>query len=356
MLVGYDLFANVNDWTLSAPGTLSQPSAGIMRIVGTLGANTGLSRSLPNLSLLGGRFISFEMLLEGGVSAVRVSAGGAILHNHSSSFFTAGEWRRVTVAGAEVNAAASALASVKTLGVTLLNSGGTPTAQFRNFRYVEPHFAPGVLWLFDDARKNTYDVARPIMERYGHTGIVGVPPHLVGTAGYMTEADLHSLEAAGWEMVCHGYDHVSLTSADAATRTNEIRLSRAWLIDHGFNAESARHYVYPSASFDASVVDLLASEGVITARSGQPRQAVTPLDDDKLRLKSRFLQDNWSVAETLPYLDNVAERGGIVSLTAHSLEVVPSSGNWYIDRFEQVAAHAKALGLRAYKCRELWPA
>jgi len=71
-----------------------------------------------------------------------------------------------------------------------------------------------VVFTFDDAYRDVYKNAFPILERYGFTGVVYVIAGQVGKGGYMSKAELEELVDAGWEIGSHGWSHTSLRSAE----------------------------------------------------------------------------------------------------------------------------------------------
>ena len=60
-----------------------------------------------------------------------------------------------------------------------------------------------VLLTFDDASDSVFNVAKPIMDRYGLRGTVYYCGSLAGTAGYLTIAQLKALDASGWDIANH---------------------------------------------------------------------------------------------------------------------------------------------------------
>ena len=69
-----------------------------------------------------------------------------------------------------------------------------------------------VVFTFDDAYRDVYTNAFPIMKRYGFTGVVYVIAGQIGEGNYMSKSELQELVEAGWEIGSHGWTHTSLRS------------------------------------------------------------------------------------------------------------------------------------------------
>lgn len=62
---------------------------------------------------------------------------------------------------------------------------------------------------FDDALASVYTTAFPIMQALGLKGVLGVISNSIGTAGYMTWAQVRELWNAGWEIANHTKTHLN---------------------------------------------------------------------------------------------------------------------------------------------------
>ncbi len=84
---------------------------------------------------------------------------------------------------------------------------------------------------FDDSRADTYEIAKPIMEKYGLIGTVNVisdfvlhPDHcsLISSPRVMIPEQLHKWQRWGGEIACHGSTHNN-TPEDVIKNIEELR-------------------------------------------------------------------------------------------------------------------------------------
>lgn len=78
---------------------------------------------------------------------------------------------------------------------------------------------------FDDGYLDVYEIAFPIMERYGFVGTVYIVANRLNSDGFLQEEELRVLLDHGWEIGSHGMTHTELTQNHDLVR-NEILNSR----------------------------------------------------------------------------------------------------------------------------------
>lgn len=104
-----------------------------------------------------------------------------------------------------------------------------------------------VIITFDDALLNTYEVAFPIMEKYGFKGVCFVPTGLfvgaikscrIDDAKYMTIEQLWKLHEAGWEIGSHSHSHVRFDKQPLSFVRWELMISKTYLDNWRFKPVS----------------------------------------------------------------------------------------------------------------------
>lgn len=97
-----------------------------------------------------------------------------------------------------------------------------------------------ILLTFDDGFQSAFDVADPILARYGWNAAVFAITGAVGTPGKLSWAQLRDMQATGrWQVAEHaGYGHVDVT-VDAAGDQGAFYANEIWA--HG-SRETFRHY------------------------------------------------------------------------------------------------------------------
>jgi peptidoglycan/xylan/chitin deacetylase (PgdA/CDA1 family) len=131
----------------------------------------------------------------------------------------------------------------------------------------------------DDGWDTAYTLGAPALERYGMRGSFAIIADLIGTAGYMTLANLQDLRDRGHECVVHGpiggtgslVNYIASGSRLAAV-TADVKFHRDYLVNNGLNVRgSANCYVFPQgydrfAAGNEDIRDALESQGFIGGR------------------------------------------------------------------------------------------
>jgi peptidoglycan/xylan/chitin deacetylase (PgdA/CDA1 family) len=115
-----------------------------------------------------------------------------------------------------------------------------------------------VSFSFDDGYSSTYNVAFPMLQKYGFTGVIYVINSSVysGEArnkSYVTLSMLHTLENAGWEIGGHTKSHKILTALSDDELKDEIAESYTYLKGKGFKVTGM---AYPYGIFDQRVINV----------------------------------------------------------------------------------------------------
>lgn len=131
----------------------------------------------------------------------------------------------------------------------------------------------------DDGWDTAYTLGAPAFERYGMRASFAIIADLIGTAGYMTLAQLQDLRDRGHECVVHGpiggtgsLNNYAASSSRLAAVTADVKFHRDYLVNNGLNVRgSANCYVFPQgfdrfAAGNEDIRDALESQGFIGGR------------------------------------------------------------------------------------------
>lgn len=112
---------------------------------------------------------------------------------------------------------------------------------------------------FDDGWREQYDVAFPILQRYGIRATFFVSTSFVGYPRFMTWEELAEMRDAGMEIASHGRKHVNLADADDPEAWREIARSREALEEKlGVSAVS---FAYPFGGYRKGLPAMLERAG-----------------------------------------------------------------------------------------------
>jgi peptidoglycan/xylan/chitin deacetylase (PgdA/CDA1 family) len=113
---------------------------------------------------------------------------------------------------------------------------------------------------FDNGYASQYTNAAPVLRRLGWAGVEnlqvnGLPP----AEGGLSDAQLRSLIAAGWELDTQGVSHADPITLDAGQLRYEVTAARQML--HGRYGVPVNWFSYPDGHYDATVIAAVRAAG-----------------------------------------------------------------------------------------------
>ncbi len=141
-----------------------------------------------------------------------------------------------------------------------------------SFHTLENHFYKGallsskpIILSFDDAWKDQYVYAFPILKRYGYTATFFVFSNAIGSRGFLSVQNVKDLIAAGMTIGDHSRSHPFLTKIkDSRTLWDEIEGSKK-LLEKELGVP-INEFAYPFGQYDAAIVSLVKKAGYKSAR------------------------------------------------------------------------------------------
>lgn len=163
------------------------------------------------------------------------------------------------------NSTINDLENVKSIRISLrCSSNGSATVGLDNFTICEKTLNKGgVLFLFDDGRKNIFENAMPIFDKYGYSATTYAITDYVGTTQtdstgeiyFMTLEQLRILRDKGWVIGSHTKTHNHLTQLKSDELDTVLRESHEWLIKNGFK-NGSEYLAYPFGEFNSNVTEV----------------------------------------------------------------------------------------------------
>jgi len=122
---------------------------------------------------------------------------------------------------------------------------------------------------FDNGYASQYTNALPVLKGLGWVGVEdlqlgGLPP----SDGGLTDAQIRSLIAAGWELDTQGVSHTDLTALDPAHLTGEVATARQALRSR--YGVPVNWFSYPSGDYNGTVVAAVSAAGYLGATTVNP--------------------------------------------------------------------------------------
>jgi hypothetical protein len=185
--------------------------------------------------------------------------------------------------------------------------------------------------IFDDGYESTYTIAFPYMRALGIVGVVPVIINKVGTAGYMTLAQLQELYAAGWDIIPHGNVHPTAVEQAAYTQAEadaEIALCRDQLIAWGFTRGNAPYiYVSPQGGFqrmdNPEFRNALTNTGMIASFGTSNRNTgsflLSPHFIPRMNFNTVSSVTGWAIADLLSHYEKACRNGMTCPIMLHDI-------------------------------------
>jgi len=130
---------------------------------------------------------------------------------------------------------------------------------------------------FDDGNRDNYDVAFPLLKKYGMTGTFFIVTGYVGYPAYMTWDQIQEMQKAGMEIEAHTVHHPFLTRLSSAAAFLEMFMSRVELQQHLHVPITV--VAYPYNDHNARIAMLARLAGFRGAVTVAPHRGDTANDD-----------------------------------------------------------------------------
>ena len=142
-----------------------------------------------------------------------------------------------------------------------------------------------VVLTFDDGYTDNFDVARPILQKYGFKGTFFIISGKIGESEYMNEAQIRELAKAGNEIGSHSVSHPDLANLSDAKVKTEVEKSKADL--EALAGQKIISFCYPAGKFATSVEKILEMAGykiAVTTKKWQPFSTDKPFEVPRYRI------------------------------------------------------------------------
>jgi peptidoglycan/xylan/chitin deacetylase (PgdA/CDA1 family) len=181
---------------------------------------------------------------------------------------------------------------------------------------------------FDDGNANQLAAAQ-VLKSHGLVGTFYITTSWIGSAGYLTQANLHTLATDGNEIGGHTVTHPDLTTLTTAAASAEVCNGKSTLEGWGFQVKS---FAYPFAAENAAAQSVVKNCGYASARGlGDTRspascpscpfaETLPPANPMVIKAPDQ-VDSTWTLQNFQDLVTNAETTGGWLQLTFHDIAV-----------------------------------
>jgi peptidoglycan/xylan/chitin deacetylase (PgdA/CDA1 family) len=192
---------------------------------------------------------------------------------------------------------------------------------------VKAEVTQGVISIaFDDNYQNQFDYAFPLMQNYGIVGTFYAVSDHVGLSGYMSYAELQTLQSSGNEIGSHSKTHTTLTSLSEEQIRQECSVSKQALEDHGL---TVKNFAFPNGPTN-DAVDSIVSQYYRSGRTAYIEPYLMDIPTTQFRVPGfsaelPLIQPGTALFVLEDMIDQVYSTNGWAIIFFHN--IVPNGGS-----------------------------
>ena len=213
---------------------------------------------------------------------------------------------------------------------------------------------PTIVWTLDDGFATWYSFIAPLFKHYDMPVSLAIDSALVGTANYLTAAQIQALfndPSRLFDIVNHGVNNQSYNSLGAAAYYATVEATRVYLQNLGITGDGPYHHAYVQSVWGNDLVDLMVAGGYLSARASSASVPMHGYDQviesDKLRWHLNIelpLVGTKTLAQANTAIDAIVSNGGVGMINGHNfVKSGPSTYQWTFADMQQLVGRVAAL-------------
>ncbi|WP_048190948.1 chitobiase/beta-hexosaminidase C-terminal domain-containing protein [Methanobacterium sp. SMA-27] len=220
--------------------------------------------------------------------------------------------------------------------------------------YGHDNMEPKCLIVFDDGNLAQYDIAFKYMQSKGIVGTAYINGYNSGQDDVLTISNLLEMDAAGWIIANHAYDHVKLTDVSDQEIYNEISEQINFLIRNGLS-RGAYDLAYPGGYSNQDVYDIMNELGIRTGRTtlGNPIENFNGLN--LYQIPAYTLVNTTPVSSVEGYVDNAMASDSTVVILFHNIvNFNPDEYDYLTCNFKNIIDYIAKSGINCITINDLY--
>jgi peptidoglycan/xylan/chitin deacetylase (PgdA/CDA1 family) len=214
---------------------------------------------------------------------------------------------------------------------------------------------------YDDGFEDTNTEAFPLMQQYGHVGVLGMITDVIGgnypstSTPMLSEAQIAELAADGWEIASHSKSHVNMKTASTSGIHTQMSESKEDLEALGY---AVTHFIYPFTQHDEESIEISQQYYDSTSNGTPPKQnlkrgqAYTILSEDNpftetnlYCLMRQACSSGVTAGDVKMWVKDSLRYGTLLILNFHEINDAmegPSGASWSPARLEDLLRYLNA--------------
>jgi peptidoglycan/xylan/chitin deacetylase (PgdA/CDA1 family) len=211
-----------------------------------------------------------------------------------------------------------------------------------------------LLITFDDGYTSTYD-AYQYMAARGVKGTNYMITNKIGTAGYLSAANLQTMAASGlWTVANHTRTHTVLTTLTQGQQETELTNGDADLQALGIT--TGKHVGYPGGQYDATTLAAMAATSMLTGRNSNAGAFFPPIAD-KYQINNSYIGNTTTLIAAKALINAAQVNGQILVISFHDLVASsPGTYDWTVGDFQALVDYIAAQGYMTMTMAEFYAA
>lgn len=156
--------------------------------------------------------------------------------------------------------------------------------------------AKPVVITFDDNNQSQYDLAAPLMEKYGMIGVFYAVSGRIDSKELLNREKILDLSARGHDIQSHTVSHQVLPLLGDAALKTQLEESKKTLED--LLGKPVNHLAYPGTAHNQRVRDAAKAAGYVTATIMDPRNITEK--DDRMKWARIMMTDDTVLEKVIP--------------------------------------------------------
>lgn len=201
---------------------------------------------------------------------------------------------------------------------------------------------------FDDGYDDVAVEGKKYLDKYGFAATAYIVPSVIGTAGFLSQAQVDSLHKVGWDI--SGHSLTNLTTLSAGDLETDLRTTKEYLTSKGYRG--ADQYAFPNGAYNNAVIANVSkyfSSGTNIDGWNNSLGHLSPY-----RINRQSIDKFTTTGMVQTWIDNAIANNEWLILNFHTLVTTEVDGqDWTIAKFSTAVDYLNTSGAKVKTVSEV---